>query len=30
VQYPQAQVLELGDIGKEDFLAAATKLHAES
>jgi tRNA 2-selenouridine synthase len=30
VHYPQADVLELGDIGKEDFLAAARKLHAES
>jgi len=28
VHYPQADVLELGDIGKEDFLAAARKLHA--
>jgi tRNA 2-selenouridine synthase len=27
VQYPQAQVLELPDIGKEDFLAAARALH---
>jgi tRNA 2-selenouridine synthase len=27
VQYPQADVLELGDIGREDFLAAARKLH---
>jgi tRNA 2-selenouridine synthase len=28
VQYPQAAVVELADIGKEDFLAAARKLHA--
>jgi tRNA 2-selenouridine synthase len=28
VQYPQAEVVELGDISKEDFLAAARKLHA--
>jgi tRNA 2-selenouridine synthase len=28
VQYPQAEVLELADIGKDDFLAAARKLHA--
>lgn len=28
VQYPQAQVLELGDIGKEDFLAAARSLQS--
>lgn len=28
VQYPQAAVVELGDIGKDDFLAAARKLHA--
>jgi tRNA 2-selenouridine synthase len=28
VHYPQADLLELGDIGKEDFLAAAHKLHA--
>jgi tRNA 2-selenouridine synthase len=27
VQYGQAEVLELADIGKEDFLAAARKLH---
>ncbi|MGJ7917147.1 tRNA 2-selenouridine(34) synthase MnmH [Massilia sp. LXY-6] len=27
-QYPQAQVVELADIGEEDFLAAARKLHA--
>ncbi|MGO4477042.1 tRNA 2-selenouridine(34) synthase MnmH [Massilia sp. 2TAF26] len=28
VQYPQAEVAELADISKEDFLAAARKLHA--
>ena len=28
VQYPQAEVVELGDISKEDFLAAAHRLHA--
>jgi tRNA 2-selenouridine synthase len=28
VQYGQAQVLELPDIGKEDFIAAARQLHA--
>jgi tRNA 2-selenouridine synthase len=28
VQYPQAQVLELADIGKEDFLAAARSLQS--
>jgi tRNA 2-selenouridine synthase len=28
VQYPQAQVLELADIGSEDFLAAAHALHS--
>jgi len=28
VQYPQAQVLELSDIGKEDFLAAARALQS--
>jgi tRNA 2-selenouridine synthase len=28
VQYPQAEVLELADIGKDDFLAAAKALHA--
>jgi tRNA 2-selenouridine synthase len=28
VQYPQAQVLELADIGKEDFLAAASSLQS--
>jgi tRNA 2-selenouridine synthase len=27
VQYPQAEVVELADIGKDDFLAAARKLH---
>jgi tRNA 2-selenouridine synthase len=27
VQYPQAQVVELADIGAEDFLAAARRLH---
>jgi len=27
LQYPQAQVLELDDIGQDDFLAAARKLH---
>jgi len=28
VQYPRAEVVELGDISKEDFLAAARRLHA--
>jgi tRNA 2-selenouridine synthase len=28
VQYPQAEVLELPDIGRDDFLAAARRLHA--
>jgi len=28
-QYAQAQVVELADIGKEDFLKAARKLHAD-
>jgi hypothetical protein len=28
VQYPQAEALELPDIGKDDFLAAARTLHA--
>jgi tRNA 2-selenouridine synthase len=28
VQYPQARVLELADIGKEDFLAAARDLQS--
>jgi tRNA 2-selenouridine synthase len=28
VQYPQAELLELADIGQEDFLAAARRLHA--
>jgi tRNA 2-selenouridine synthase len=27
VQYPQAQVVELADIGTSDFLAAAHGLH---
>jgi tRNA 2-selenouridine synthase len=27
VQYAQAEVLALGDIGKDDFLAAARTLH---
>jgi hypothetical protein len=27
VNYPQAEVVELADIGKEDFLAAAHALH---
>jgi tRNA 2-selenouridine synthase len=30
VQFDQAEVLELGDIGAEDFLAAANHLHAAS
>jgi tRNA 2-selenouridine synthase len=28
VQYPQAEVVELPDIGQEDFLALARRLHA--
>jgi tRNA 2-selenouridine synthase len=27
VQYPQAQVVELADIGTSDFLTAARRLH---